>query len=387
MSRFVALYGALFAAFGVSSPFLASYLASHDLLPGAIGIVLGSGTAIRLVAGPSITARADRSGRPRRCLVICIAAASIIALAYLPAYGLLPLLLVGLAYATVLAPTTAIADALTLAAVDRMSQYGWVRGAGSAAFIVGTLFAGQAVARAGLAATIWLSAGLLAVAMLAAIRIPDHLQTSSQALKTDPIDASAGFKLLFHLPGFIQLMLVAALIQGSHAMHDSFVVIHWRSLGVGDGAISVLWSESVAAEVFVFFLAGPFLLSRLGTGGASILAAAAGIARWSVLATSTAPIAWALVEPLHGLTFALQHLACMRMIQEIVPSHLNARAQAFYGTLSIGATTAVMTFVSGQLYARYQANGFWVMAAMCVIAIPIAHSIKATRSTSSSPIA
>ena len=56
-------------------------------------------------------------------------------------------------------------------------------------------------------------------------------------------------------------MLVAALILGSHAMHDAFAVIRWRAAGVSPALASVLWSESVAAEVLVFFLIGPALVT------------------------------------------------------------------------------------------------------------------------------
>lgn len=38
----------------------------------------------------------------------------------------------------------------------------------------------------------------------------------------------------------------------------------------------------------------------------------------------------ALVQPLHGFTFALLHLACMRLIAMIVPTRLAATAQASY---------------------------------------------------------
>jgi MFS transporter, PPP family, 3-phenylpropionic acid transporter len=379
LPRFIALYGTMFAAFGVASPYLAALLASHGLGPAEIGIVLGSATAIRLVAGPFFAGIADLSGRTTRFLILYIAAAAVIALAYLPAYGLWPLLSVGLAHAAVLAPTTAVGDALTLAAIGRMAQYGWVRAAGSAAFIVGTLLAGQTITRFGLPIIIWLEAALLAIAAVAAALIPDRLRAPTHAAPThanaprpDVVLPSAALTSLLRLPGFARLMLVAALIQGSHAMHDAFVVIHWRSLGIANGTISVLWSESVAAEVIVFSLIGPFALARLGVGGASILAAIGGIIRWSVFATATTPLAWACVEPLHGLTFALQHLACMRMIHDLVPRRLAARAQAFYGTLAVGATTSVMTFASGELYARFGPGGWWVMAGLCALAIPLA---------------
>ena len=84
-------------------------------------------------------------------------------------------------------------------------------------------------------------------------------------------------RLLLRLPRFRQLVLVAALVLGSHAMHDAFAVIRWRAAGVSPAMVSVLWSESVAAEVLVFFLLGPALVTWLTPAGALVVAALAGL--------------------------------------------------------------------------------------------------------------
>ena len=87
-------------------------------------------------------------------------------------------------------------------------------------------------------------------------------------------------------------------------------------------------------------------------------------------------MALALVQPLHGITFALLHLACMRLIARTVPHGLEGTAQALYGTVGIGAATAVLTLVSGALYARVGAHGFWVMAALCALAFPLTWTLR-----------
>jgi hypothetical protein len=61
------------------------------------------------------------------------------------------------------------------------------------------------------------------------------------------------------------------------------------------------------------------------------------------MALTTDMMALALVQPLHGLTFAALHLACMRLLPTIVPQHLAATAQAMYA-LGAGATTASADF-------------------------------------------
>jgi PPP family 3-phenylpropionic acid transporter len=72
-------------------------------------------------------------------------------MSYLSAASLWPLLAVSLLHAAALAPTTNLADALALLASRRGRplgfEYGWVRGAGSAAFIVASIIAGWAIGR------------------------------------------------------------------------------------------------------------------------------------------------------------------------------------------------------------------------------------------------
>jgi PPP family 3-phenylpropionic acid transporter len=161
------------------------------------------------------------------------------------------------------------------------------------------------------------------------------------------------------------------LVYGSHAVHDAFAVIRWSDAGISAPAISVLWSEAVIAEVFVFLLAGPALLDRLGVRGAAVLAAAAGIVRWSVAGATTSVFVLALIQPLHGLTFALLHLGCMRVMRTLIPAAVAATAQALYA-FGQGLLTAALTLLSGTLYAFYGGAAFFPMAVLCALALPFA---------------
>jgi PPP family 3-phenylpropionic acid transporter len=83
----------------------------------------------------------------------------------------------------------------------------------------------------------------------------------------------------------------------------------------------------------------------------------------------------AAIQPLHGLTFALLHLANMRVLAETVPPRLAATALTLYGTVGVGAAVALLTLISGSLYAQFGAQGFWVMAALCAAALPLARKL------------
>ena len=381
LPRFVILYSALFAAYGVASPFLPALLEQRGLSSSAISLVLGLGSAVRLLTGPLGGRLADRSGAARTVLAAGLAAAAVVALGYVPAHSLLPLALVSIAHAAVLAPLAPLADSLSLGAAERPGgfPYGWVRGAGSAAFIGGSVAAGQAVSWTGLGIIIWLNAALLALAAAVALRVPNQPAGLPPDRSGAPAERGGPMRGLLRLPGFTRLMLVAALVVGSHALHDGFAVIRWRSAGIGPGAAGILWGEAVAAEVLVFFLIGGPLLDRLGPGGAAMLCAGAGAVRWATVAQTAALPAMALVQPLHGFTFALMHLTCVRMIARSVPVQLSATAQTFYGTVAVGAASTALTFASGPLYGSLGASAFWVMAALCAAAVPVAYGLRASK--------
>jgi PPP family 3-phenylpropionic acid transporter len=304
---------------------------------------------------------------------VCAILAASAALLYLAAYGFWAVLAISLLQAAALAPLVPLADALSLARARSQQnaagfEYGWVRGAGSAGFVAGTLVAGQAADAYGLSAIMWLSAtGLLAIPFAASFAPVFPKQARGESPQRERPDHP--WLTLLRQRAFGHITLIAALVLGSHAMYDSFAVISWQEAGISSATIGLLWSESVAAEVLVFMLIGITLLRLLKPTGALAMAASCGLLRWVVMAQTTEVAALAFVQPLHGFTFALLHLASMRLITDTVPSA--ATAQAVYGLVGVGGSTAVLIIVSGWLYSRFGSAGFWAMALLCIAAFPV----------------
>ena len=377
LPRFITLYALMYGAFGVSSPFMPAFFERRGLTPEQLGILFGAGTAIRLISGPMCGRLADFMGSLRGMFAVCASLAAAVALGLLGATTFPALLAISLLHAAALAPITSLGDALALNAgagsgspAGTRFEYGWVRGTGSGAFILGTLLSGQIVGGWGLDAILVLHAVQLVLAVVAVLLLPAPAPMSRVEEATEP-PGIHGMLGLLRIAAFRRVLLVSALVLGSHALHDTFAVIRWSGAGISPAMVSVLWSESVAAEVVVFFLLGPSLVTRLGAHGVMALAATAGLLRWVVVASTTAVTALAIVQPLHGLTFAALHLACMRVISATVPSGLAATAQAMYA-LGAGAATALLTVASGVLYARLGAGAFLGMALLCILAMPLA---------------
>src|ERR1700730_18655260 len=189
--RFLVLYATMFAAFGVASPFLPALLHERGLGPSEIGAVLAAGTAIRLITGPAISRLADKFGTHKQSLAVLLAMAAAIAFGYSLPAGFAIFLLVSVAHASTLAPIVPIADAMTLAAAPGRFQYGWVRGAASAAFVVGVVGAGQVVGATSLGGIVWMNGTMLALAAVAALRLPRN------ALDRPVVQRRANVRALF----------------------------------------------------------------------------------------------------------------------------------------------------------------------------------------------
>lgn len=361
----------LYAGFGALSPFLPPLLQAHGLAPEAIGAVVAAGVIARMAVAPVLGHFADARHAVCRALAGACACSALAAAFFAAPLAGPALVALALAQAAALAPTAPFADAIAVSAATRENfSYGRIRGFGSAAFILGSLAGGAVAARFGATAPALAQAALLAPAALAALRAPEpaRRRATAQASRWSEPLANHDFRIV---------VLIAALTLGSHALHDGFAMILWTQAGVSPFVAGVLWSESVASEVLVFMVVGPQLLWRLGERGAFALAIGAAVLRWSAMALTSAPSVMALTEPLHGLSFALLHLTAMSVIARAIPAEAAALAQSLYGALGVGAATAALSLASGFLFARFGGAGFWVMAALAGLALPLVFALPA----------
>jgi predicted MFS family arabinose efflux permease len=114
--RFLSLYAALYAGFGVQSSYLPILLDNRHLSPQTIALALAAGTAMRLTAAPAVARLADRFDAPKAMLALCSAAAGLIGLRYLPAQEAWALIALGVVRTAALAPLPPLSDTLALGA-------------------------------------------------------------------------------------------------------------------------------------------------------------------------------------------------------------------------------------------------------------------------------
>ena len=146
--------------------------------------MLAAGMLTRLLAGPIVGCLQIDRVRCGFALAICTALAAASAAALLWAHSFALLLFITVIQAASLAPTTSLADALSVnAARPRIGgkefQYGWIRGSASLAFIFGTLTVGQLISRTDVTPIVWLNLSFLLVAAASTALLPPVVRRSS----------------------------------------------------------------------------------------------------------------------------------------------------------------------------------------------------------------
>jgi len=132
------------------------------------------------------------------------------------------------------------------------------------------------------------------------------------------LSLSDAFKLL-RAPLFLLFLLVASLIQSSHAVYYSFGSLNWRAQGISDGMIGVLWSVGVLTEVALFAVSGR-IIALCGTARLLMFAGIAAVFRWGFMAIDPPLWATALLQTLHAMSFGAAHIAAIHFLTHAVPS-------------------------------------------------------------------
>ncbi|MEO8114392.1 MAG: MFS transporter, partial [Phenylobacterium sp.] len=167
-------YGAIFLGTGVSSPYLPVWFAHHGLSGAQIGLILSLPLLARAFTAPALAVWAD-SFRLRRAPLVLLGAAvtGLYALMALP-LGFAWWMVVWFAASSMYATLSPLTDVIVLSRAARDGfNYGWPRGIGSAAFIVGNLGMGWLLARGSPdVVLVWMVAATALVSLCARVLLP-----------------------------------------------------------------------------------------------------------------------------------------------------------------------------------------------------------------------
>ncbi len=353
--RLALFYGTSFGVLGTHLPFFPVWLRAVGIDASWIGIISAVPAVTRFTVLPFVTGLAERRDALRGAMILT---AFVTALGFSlvgTQHQAVPVFLVYAVTCCLWTPIVPLTDAYALRGVMRYGlNYGRLRLWGSAAFVVGALACGLLVDVIAARELIWV---IVAVAVLGAVA-----STGLRPLRHSgivPISrAGAG---LLRKPGFLGIIVSAALIQGSHAAYYSFASIDWQANGLGGLTIAGLWVLGVLAEIVVFALSPRFTFSPAVL---VVIGAASAVLRWLITAQEPPVAVLAVVQLGHGLSFGLTQVGTMGLLIRQVPVHVMARAQG-YLTACSGIVTSCASIVSGLIYYAYDGQGiYYLMAGM-----------------------
>ncbi len=372
-TRLKLLYTAIFLPLGLHLPYFPLWLAGASFSPAEIAVILSGPMFLRVATTPIILTLADRARDRVHVLTLLCAATLAISGGYFlpPTYG--GVLAFSLALAVVWPPHSPLADSLALSGVRRFgSDYSRMRIFGSIAYLAANFFGGFILAAFSekiipLLLTACFAGTLAAAAVTPRLGRPRRPSPLSAAEL--PAAASS-----LATPYFASFVAAAGLIQASHALLYGFSSIYWKSLGISDEIVGLLWSVGVVAEIGVFALFTR-LFGSVPASRTLIIAALSSILRWIA-----SPLIWPAglgvagfmaIQALHALSTGLILLGLQKMLAETVGEERMGAAQGItYFASNFGL--AVVTLLSGPLYAALGAGGFYVMALIALAGLALA---------------
>ncbi len=373
--RLAAYYAAAFGANGVFLPFWPVWLASRGLSAVDIGIIFACTSAARVLTVPLVAQIADRRGDRKSLIVTFATLSALLYLLYPVSTNFFILLTVSILASTTWFAGQPLGESLTVIAAKRDGfEYGRVRLWGSITFIIVAISAGRLLE--GRDAEVIYLIGLIAVVLMVAA-------TLTLPNPQVEVSTSSAFPLfeVVRRPSFLLFLAAAGCVQSSHGVYYAFSTLHWRSVGLDDTVIGLLWAEGVIAEIVLFAFAAA-VLRRVGPERLIMLGGLAGLIRWTVLAnTDWLPMLIA-VQVLHAFTFGAAHLGAIHFIARAISPQLSATAQSVYAAAVTGVASGGSMFVSGLLYASVGGHAYYAMAALGATGAICAAALSRTKTES-----
>jgi MFS transporter, PPP family, 3-phenylpropionic acid transporter len=339
-TRFALSYFALFAIYGVSTPYLQILVRGLGYGPAAVGLFLGLFEVVGIVGPLALSRPADASGRYKPTLFAC---------AVLTCAPLAPLVLIRGPVATTLClvvlslglrSMVPIMDASTVAMTTRRRgwDYGALRATGSAGFVVVALVlqlqSGFDRSPAGRIA-LWIGA-VAVVFGLCLLFLPESGRAAAPpreapASPSPSVVAGRGRGT----PGvFVLGLAIIALGRLAMAPVNSFFSLYLVDEVKWD-AVGGMWALAATAEIPLMLLSGR-IISKLGPMRATMLGTAAIALRLAIYAFFPNPAGVVAAQLLHSLCFGLLHPAGVAFVTLTIPPERRAQGMAAYMGIGVG---------------------------------------------------
>jgi len=401
--RLAAYYAVMFGSIGLTGPFFAPWLASLGIDAKLTGTIVALPSIAMVLTTIYLGTIADRLNDWRSAIIASEWTIVLLLSWLLFRQGVADIIVIWTLTGLLVAAKIPIVDAATLSVLRRQGgHYGPIRATGSIGFVVALLIAGPLYDQLTFELFNWclfIGALIRAVASLTLPRLREPalidrepIMIVNEPLPVSNLAAPAGNLAstpasltsptldggLRHL-GFLLALSGAALINASHAFFMGFGILHWLETGITKSVASWLFTSAVIMEIVLMWKFAA-VAKRFSARYCMMIAACAGLVRWSVSSIEL-PLPWLFaLQTLHALTYGLLFISTVNFIARRVDDSIAAKAQSLYATMTTGAL-AIAVMISGAMYDSIGIAGYWLMAAMCLAgAILIMGSFRTTLS-------
>lgn len=362
-------YSAVFIGLGASAPYIPVWFADQGLSGAQIGLILSAPMMARMLTAPAIGVWADSFSLRRTPLILLAAMAAATYLLLVLPFGFWWWAAVWFLAATAISTISPLTDVIVLARARRDGfNYGWPRGIGSAAYIVGNITMGAVLARFSPdLLLIWIIASALLAAVGARLLLPPDPVREGGG-RSSLAERLGGLGGLLRDRAFMLAVVSVGLIQSAHAFYYGFSALAWKAQGLPETLTGLLWGFGVAVEIAFLWFMEPWRRS-IGPRRLLVLGGVAAVVRWGALALS--PPLWLLfpIQALHALSFCATFIASLQIVERLsTPANASA-AQTINSAFSGGLLIGLATLASGALFDAYGAYGYFAMAAMSALGL------------------
>ena len=349
-AKFSLVYFSIFIVIGINAPFFPLWLSSKGFTERYIAIILATSVLTKLLANPFFAGLGDKYGN-RKIPMLYLSFISTIILFSLNIFNSLYLIaFMAITSWALFAPLMPLTESLTTTAIKKYNfDYGNTRLWGSVSFIIIAFFGGIIIEKYGLKyVPILMTIGALFL-FLSIVIMP--------TIPSLPARKKFSTYALLKNRNFFPFLLACGAIQSSHGIYYGFSTIYWKSIGLSETVIGALWAEGVVFEIILlayFYKFKNYTSPKIFI----IIAGVMAIIRWTLMAYADTILFIALIQILHAFTFGLTHLAAINFISEVMPVRAQAKSQALYSAISMGAFLAVSISVSGDLYRIFYDKSF-----------------------------
>ncbi len=353
-----AWYFCYFAFIGAFAPYFGLYLQSLAFSAWQISVLLSVMQLMRLVAPNLLGWLAERGPRKTRIVRLASLASGV---GFAGLYCTESFVGVFLCLALMSFFWTAalpLVEALTLAHLHRQAErYGGIRIWGSIGFIVSVLGVGAMLDAYPLPSLLYVESLLLCGVFACALALVEPPRRA-------PVAAADGLAAGARRRKLIALLAASFLMAAAHGPFYVFYSIHLAAHGYDKTLIGALWSLGVLAEILVF-LYMPALLRRYSLRGLLLFSFGCAVLRFLAVGWGASLLLlMVLVQLLHGATFGISHAAAMAAMHRWFPERQQARVQALYGSVSLGAGGMLGSLGSGQAWQWFGPEACFALGAL-----------------------